>query len=420
VKPSSIAGHLRTLVAELGGDLVWVAAADLMTLLASGRQGHRTRIPPRVKSWLVLGGLRKSACYLTEDGVLASSARGNLDRVVFSVLPTSTPRVRGRPWSEVRAYLAWERAALRLERPLNAGLRARGLPLAPILVRELLLSSARALARAEALAPRSRLVLVATQHNVPARSLVITARRQGLPAVYLAHAPTSISPLYEDLPADYAGLRGEMDREAYLRLGADAEGLRVVGNPTIEIPETPVEPGGVPPIFAVSPWADQRLPMMVRMISQVCPDVTVAPHPRSDRRYLESVVPSGWTVATQPTFDLLRQGPPLLLQHSSGVALEAIALGIPTLQIQLDDEPANYLFSTDELVTSVRDAEGLRQAIRIAQAETPEARRERAARARPWVSSSGAASVKACQSLLAEAVRRGPRGPVLDGWGRPG
>jgi hypothetical protein len=145
-----------------------------------------------------------------------------------------------------------------------------------------------------------------------------------------------------------------------------------------------------------------------------------SPHPRADRDELRATLPEAWRIWEGRTFDLLREGPPALIQASSGTALEGLQLGIPTIELGFPSERPNYPFLEHPEVAVVSSADELRDAVAAAQAVTPEAREALRDWAAQWVSASGAPAAEAAAGLIEEAADRGPTGSsAWDAWKRP-
>lgn len=268
-------------------------------------------------------------------------------------------------------------------------------------------------------------ILVSTQHSPIIRALIIAAEEQGVPVIYVPHAPVADNGPYLDLPVAYAGLRGVGELEFYAaHLGVNERELAVVGNLASDILDAapPIIDTDGPGVLALSPDPAVTLGSIFDLLRQAdLGEMIVAPHPRSDRDLIRELMPSEWTMFEGGrTLDLLAEGPAFLLQHSSGVAWESAALGIPTATIRLDDAPVNYPFLADEsiypAVRSPEQAEGFAQRARDGEYDRG-ALREHAAR---WCAVDGDAAADRLRSLL-ETVVRGRSGPRLhDGWSAGG
>ncbi|MEV8337709.1 hypothetical protein [Leucobacter sp. NPDC077196] len=198
-------------------------------------------------------------------------------------------------------------------------------------------------------------LVVATQHSSSVRAAILAAEEQGTPVTYIPHAPVAGNPVYLDLPASTAGLRGVGESDYYSReLGIPAASLDVIGNLGSDLLETPapaIRPGA-PGILALSPHPSETLERMFSLVSDASiGELIVAPHPATQLKDVRPLMRPGWQLAEGwRTMDLLTEGPAFLLHLSSGVAWESAALGIPTATIRLDQTPVNYPFLVDESV----------------------------------------------------------------------
>ena len=272
----------------------------------------------------------------------------------------------------------------------------------------------------ESVRPRS--VTIGSTHSAASRSLALACRRAGFPCVYVPHAPVLSEARLADLPVDWAALRGPAEVSYYVDRGADRSRMRTIGNPGVD----PAAGGRAtaadgPCVFALPTDDDWALGQLAAMVEAALGDQVIAcPHPRADRAALRELLPSGWELWERRTFELLRQGPPALLQASSGVGLEGLALGVPTIELAFPGETPNYPYLTDRDVTSVSTADELRRAVATARRLDSEARLAIASRARAWVSAAGAEAAEAGAELIREAASEGGAlEPVWDAW-RPG
>lgn len=268
-----------------------------------------------------------------------------------------------------------------------------------------------------------KFIAVSSGHAPYARAFIWEAAKAGVPTLYVPHAPVGANAQYMDLPTSAVGLRGEGERELYSRvLGIKLERMAVVGNPASDvleeqIPKIDINKNG---ILALSP---QPIEVLERIIGAVersgLTELSVAPHPRSDVARLKKMVPLSWTIEEgRRTLDLLRDGPPFLLQHSSGVAWEAIALGIPTMQISLDAASPNYYFLRDESVfpsADVSDPAAIAHFVKTLD-HSEFHRKELRDYAFWWCGCDGAQSREKLINLLSTAGQW-PSSMVFDGWG---
>ncbi|MDQ3572080.1 MAG: hypothetical protein M3383_04390 [Actinomycetota bacterium] len=317
------------------------------------------------------------------------------------------------------------RRAVALANELILGARSTSLelPVVPLVLYRGMIRAARALATCEvmldALGPRS--VVIGSTHGVPQRALALTARRAGVASMYVPHAPLIANMKLADLPVDFAALRGAAEVERYRAAGAVAAGMSPIGNPgadtTAVLPA--IRPDG-PAAFALPTDDDWALERLVEVVHEALGDQVIAsPHPRADRERLQDMLPSGWQLWEQPTFELLRQGPPALIQFSSGTGLESLQLGIPTIDLKFPGEPPNYPYLDDPRIPRVSDAAALRLAVDQARAISVEGRRTLQALAREWVSAGSDEAAAAGALILDRVATEGPRSKaVWDAWGQ--
>jgi hypothetical protein len=344
----------------------------------------------------------------------------NQRRVLEPVLDElGAPRVPRRPLRPVPKRRRREEEVLE---GLTAAFAAAGLPLRGSLLRSKVVAAAVGIERAAAALRRDRpgAVVVANQHNVNTRAVLAAAGDAGVPRVYFPHAPVARNRRYTDLPVEAAGLRGPAEVDWYRRCGAATDWLRVVGSPADEIPAPPSMGGATSIVLALSPIDDAAVLAMIELVASAVGgrSVTVAAHPRMDRAALGALIPSGWEIHPGTTQELLDAGPQMVIQCSSGVAWEALARGLPTIQLEFPGTPPNYpviaapyvsiASDTDELATAVEAAaqEGRHEARRMALVEWASA----------WCAPTGRPAVVAATGLLQEVERRQPVGVLLDGW----
>jgi hypothetical protein len=298
------------------------------------------------------------------------------------------------------------------------------LPLAPKRLYRQLFSCAHAFAHFEAalqaLAPRA--AVVATTHSAHARALVLAAREAGIATVYIPHAPVISDARLVDLPVDYAGLRGPAEVDHYETLGAPGKRLAVVGNPAMgeKGPEL-TRPRVREPVLATGTDDPEALRATIELAHSVLGKACVlSPHPRTDHDSLRELMPDGWRLWKGRTFDLLQQDPPALLQSSSGVALEGLKLGIPTIELAFPNAEPNYPFLRDPPVLFASDTGQLRAALRRARRLRRWTwRRKRLVEwSEKWVSATGEEATRAAADLLERAAKTGPHpdGRIWDAW----
>jgi hypothetical protein len=146
----------------------------------------------------------------------------------------------------------------------------------------------------------------------------------------------------------------------------------------------------------------------------------LSPHPRTDRDSLRELMPDGWRLWDGRTFDLLQRDPPALIQSSSGVALEGLELGIPTIELSFPKAEPNYPFLRDPPVLFASNTEQLRRALRRARGlrRWPWRRKRLLEWSGRWVSARGQAATTAATELVERAAAAGPHpdGPIWDAW----
>ena len=298
------------------------------------------------------------------------------------------------------------------------------LPLSPKRVYRQLFSCARAVAHFEAIlrAVGPSAAIVATTHSAHARALMLAARDAGTATVYIPHAPVISEARLVDLPVDYAGLRGPAEVDHYEALGAPAERLAVVGNAALSERDPELTKQRLrEPVLATGADDPEALRATIELAHSVLGERCVlSPHPRTDRDSLRELVPDGWRLWDGRTFDLLQQGPPALIQSSSGVALEGLQLGIPTIELSFPRAEPNYPFLRDPPVLFASNTEQLRGALRRARRlrRWPWRRKRLLEWSQMWVSATGEAAAAAAAELVERAAATGPHpdGPIWDAW----
>lgn len=261
---------------------------------------------------------------------------------------------------------------------------------------------------------RFRFVLVPRQSHPLVRALILAAEDQDVPVAFLPHSPMTTWQV--DLPVAYAGMRGDAERAfAVERTGADPARIAIVGNPDVAVlgESMPLLQPDAPGILALSPDPEPGLREIVELLHAAdCANVIVAPHPRSDLRMLRRVVPGHWELHRGRTVELLREGPPWVIQRSSGVAWEAAALGIPTGEVRSRSRAPDYPFLADESIyPALRSPDDVTRF--VAWARTADRDRLRA-HALKWGSPDGADAVARAQALL-DGID-GPRPRIADAW----
>lgn len=259
-----------------------------------------------------------------------------------------------------------------------------------------------------------RVVVVANQHSPGPRGLLMAAIDLKVPTVYFPHAPLSSHPCYRDLPVTSAGLRGPREVDFYLKQGADSRRLSSVGDPTISRRSSSLAPTG-PPILALSPLPTDELSAMVRVVrSATSGAITVCPHPSSDLETLRVIVPDDWKISSRRTFDEMQSGASLVIQRSSGVALEALSLGIPVVELQFAESSPGYTFLQEPYVWFVQRDNELREVIERVSSLPAATRQGMVTWAEDWIGPQGATAAYRARDLLENISRSGsPDGELV-------
>jgi hypothetical protein len=332
-----------------------------------------------------------------------------------------------RPSAEIRAsehdIRSGTRRAIELARTLFGRTRARGVWVPGDLpsLYAIFISAAHALAHARALiaalSPRAVGVLATT--NRGPRALLTAARLEGIPSVYFPHAPVLMDPSFNDLPTDFAGLRGPREAAYYADLVGPNDRVEVVGDPSIENVEMPAYDPSLPPVLA-PPIHEADLRDVVRLVGEaVDGPVLVSPHPEADTKRLKTLIPSDWEIWTGRTYDLLRRGPPAILQFTSGIALEALMLGIPTVELRLPLERAiTYPLIREPHVRIASDPDGLRRALESSYSDARSSKARRLLRewALEWSSPHGEEAARRGAALVERTAAASPPGPIWSAW----
>jgi len=314
--------------------------------------------------------------------------------------------------------------AIRLASRLIHAARKRGIWLPPNLpnLYAIFISTAYALAYDAALfnALSPKAVVVLATPNAGPRALVTAARSAGIPSVYFPHAPVLMDKTFNDLPTDFAGLRGPAEFHYYKEVGASCDRIEVVGDPSIDSEEMPDHDPSLPPVLAPPIEADAVMRKVVETVEAGVGDsLLVCPHPEADLKKLQALIPSGWTIWSDRTYALLRRGPPVIMQFTSGVALEALMLGIPTIELRF---PADRIITYPQIrephVRIVSTPAELRAAIKQSYRDVkkPSARRQLRDWALRWSSPHGQEAARQGAALVLRAAEGPPPGAIWDAW----
>jgi len=339
--------------------------------------------------------------------------------------PVRPPAVVRAPERELRAGT---RRALRAARRMLRAVRRRGLsfPGDQVTPQAIFVMAAHALAHSRALLRKyepSAVVVLATPNNGP-RALVHTARELGVPSVYFPHTSVLTDQTLNDLPTDYAGLRGAEEVGYYEEVAGPSERIEVVGDPSMtEADELPAPDESLPPVLA-PPIEEEFLRDVVPMVAEAVEGpVLVSPHPEADLDLLTRMIPPDWELWRDRTYDLLRKGPPMILQYTSGVSREALSLGIPAIELRLPPgRPIGYPMIREPHVRIVSTAAELRDAIEAARAAIADGAARLALRdwARRWSWPAGDEAARRGAELVRRAASGPPPGPIWSAWPGPG
>jgi hypothetical protein len=271
---------------------------------------------------------------------------------------------------------------------------------------------------------RPNLVVVASQHDPRVRALLLLARKRGVASIYFPHAPLARNPQYADVPTDFAGMRGPGEvRTLKTELPEfHEESVWVVGNPAVDGDACPDVDREKPGIMALSNVPSDHIRQEMQMVADAgYGDMVVAPHPAAKIGVIERHLPSGWSLARDNgTRDLLLEGHPYLIQSGSGVALESLALGIPTVELTTGVGFPNYYFIDERYVYFVSTSKEL-SAIwgSLLDSGAEASKRARWIEwAEYWCAYTGSVAADKALGLLEEADDKGQQADaVLDGWG---
>jgi hypothetical protein len=411
-----------------GDELGWICSANLSAMsLPGGTYDFHAAEPLAgpTKEWLLkkvereVGRAVEAAGYRQFGECLSTAFTLNQQRSQFPVFQRLgweeeelDPTVKGRGLR--RAF----REAVDLAEAIAIAARERGieLPASPKrLYRRCLYWAAQSVVAQKLVRKvKPTLVVVGSTPSAPSRALVRAARRAGVPTFYIPHAPSIEAVHLEDLPTDFAGLRGKLEVEHFQAQGVSAPGLSVAGNPSIPDDEPPELDQAAPPVVGLSPVPTEILKQVLELASQVLDRAVIGLHPRLDRGTIESICPDGWEISDRRTYELLLEGPPMLLQFASGVALEALHLGIPTVEFVFPGA-IGYPFSKEPYVHAVSSDPELESALALARADS-ERREALLDWAAGWSSPNGEAAVDGLAGELLAAIDQGQRGPIWDTW----
>lgn len=266
-----------------------------------------------------------------------------------------------------------------------------------------------------------RAMVVASQQNSSVRAALSIAHQEGIMTYYIPHAPTADNQIYRDLPSNYALIRGPEEVNIYRDLGAEpTDRLVAVGNPGIEGGSMSNPPDSTDVVYAPSTHQIGVLQADIAVILEGCDyPIKVALHPLMDSSTYRDLLPGEWeVVSTSDTYSYLRQhGAKVVIQHGSGVALDALTLGVDVIDLCHGGEQPNYHFMREPFVQVVADGTQLRQAIDAVPGRI-EGRAGRIEYARSWCSDDGHAALQIADAIEStHSTGGGPAGMLLDGWG---
>jgi hypothetical protein len=425
--PDAMAAAIGRVLARRpsGWSLLWSAAPTaLLDLPQASSPAARWRAAPAGAKTLLSGVAGARGSVLTVVGEVLFAYEGANPTATLRPVIDARAAAVGTPPIErtVRPKLTTLATGLRDARRVAAEVAAElGTELPEALTRALQ-AAVRARARAEVTfdAVQPRLVVLASQHSTASRSLIHAARRRGIPTAYLAHAPAADTYQYRDLPTDFAGLRGAREVDFYRSLGA-VRAPAVVGNPQahVEVPAHLDASGSV--IFAPRPQPPDQVRAQVALVDAVAPDVVVSTHPRmrGKARYA-GLWPAHWEEHDGWTVDLLRGDHPCTIQMSSGVAWEAMAHGVPVIELSSPGgPPPSYLVIREPHARICATEAELAAAVAAARVDAvdPAARERLRGWASEWCTATGSDAVALTVAWIDDCLAAGDApGPLLDHW----
>ena len=268
---------------------------------------------------------------------------------------------------------------------------------------------------------RTQVSVVASQHSTQARAVALAARSAGCATLYVPHAPVSSARVYADLPFDYAALRGRREVDYYTALGADPDRLMVAGHLALRVSEyDPTFPRNEI-VVAPSPWGKREVEHFMRTVeSAVDIPYIVCPHPRSDVSHLRKILPRrARVVHDRRTADVIADCARVVVQRSSGVAQEAMLMGIPVIEVTNGcGLGALYPVISEPHAYFVEGSQDLKRSLdSLPLHENPQRARNRAAWAREWCAHTVPESEHRLRDLLSTELS--VREPLIDSWPTP-
>lgn len=266
-----------------------------------------------------------------------------------------------------------------------------------------------------------RAVVVANQHNGPTRAILMGLNRAGPVATfYVPHAPVAETPYYRDLPVHYALLRGDSEVEFYSKIGVDSNSrLSVVGQTGTGRQDMHPIPEAEHVVYATSTFEDSVIRSDIAVISEGCDrPVHVCLHPRSSHSSIRRLFPHDWNVHPPgPTIPVLRDvGAYALIQHDSGVGLEALAFGAEVIDFGSPGSAPRYPYIATPYVQRASNSSELRSALAAIPARRAQSN-ERRRYAECWSAAADpTASIDASNAILQAADSPVPTNVLLDSW----
>jgi hypothetical protein len=426
---ADVVQHLREAHARLRSRVSWSVVPEVALHLTADDAIHPCSRPVAFWRAATRAFVRRTGPTLTAVGpyvFLSTSVQH--DRVLQPIIDALVPSVgasrrvhlpRLGPW----AFIVAVRAAVRFERELDrdhtlARLTGDGA------FRWAVHQTAVLQARAERLM-RGRhapdVLVVATQHGATTRAVLAAANRSiRVRTVYVPHAPLADNVFYDDLPAHWALLRGPAEVRAYAAAGVDAGRLSAVGDPSIPAPAGVAPRDGRRVLYALSTDHVGSLTNdYAMMVAAGLTEVEVSMHPRlRDRADLLALIPAGWSLnPSSSTYQRMAEEPfAAVVQHGSGLGLEALALGLPVIELCNPGRTPNYHYTTDPEVPIVATASQLADAL-VRAVRSPAADEARQVYAAEWTVAFGpTAAASAAEALVAVLAAPRPKRLLLDGW----
>lgn len=263
-----------------------------------------------------------------------------------------------------------------------------------------------------------RIVVTASTELAFSRLAVSASREFQVPTMYVPHAPTAQNRNYADIPHDYAALRGVADWAYYASLGAKTGRATVVGDQSFDV--SPIRSHSNPPVllFATGFGSSETLEESIKAVQKasIGPFVRIvlAPHPRGRNRALRiakklavEVVPN--SLRTAQALTLLNVAL-AVTEHSSGVALEILAHGVPVRSLS---SRQNYLYEEELGVKPIERAELVEALVRsIEDADPLHASRVDVTQ---YIAATGVKATRAISEAIAKPLAPQTDG-MLDSW----